>query len=114
MDTIGKYHCESSKIKETKFRQQLHSDDSLASLLGFKEEKYKNYDVYVYELMEGTISEKDENGLKEMIDEANLKSLILQLIEGLDQLENADLSHNDINPKSILYKSFVLQNRIRR
>ena len=50
-------------------------------------EKYKNYDVYVYELMEGTISEKDKNGLKEMIDEANLKSLILQLIEGLDQLK---------------------------
>ena len=54
--------------------------------------------------MDGSLSDKDVNGVKEMIDDTNVKSLILQLMDGLEQLKNADLSHNDIKPKNILYK----------
>ena len=83
----------------------MHSEDSLASLLNFNTDTCRNYDVYVYELMDGSISDKDKNGVKEMIDDTNIKSLILQLIDGLGQLKNSDLSHNDIKPKNILYKT---------
>ena len=62
-----------------------------------KSGEVRKYDVYVVELMEGNISDKD------VIDESNVGSVVMQLLDGLSQLEKASKSHNDINPRNILY-----------
>ena len=82
------------------FRLQLFygDDEDLAEQLGLKSGEAKKYDVYVVELMDGNLSDKD------MIDESNVESVIMQLLDGLSQLKNADKSHNDIKPTNILFK----------
>ena len=70
----------------------------MAKILGLKPNEIKKYDVYVIGKMEGNVSEMD------LIDESNVGSMIMQLLDGLSQLEKAGKSHNDINPKNILYK----------
>ena len=70
----------------------------MAEILGLKPNEIKKYDVYVVEQMEGNIREM------EVIDDSNVGSMIIQLLDGLSQLEKASKSHNDINPKNVLYK----------
>ena len=98
------------------FRQQLHVDDDkkLAGLLNFETEKVKKYDVFVYELCDGNISEakvtsdgslrwtsvqKRKFTLSQSVD------ICKQLIQGLQQLEESNKCHNDLKPENILYKA---------
>ena len=86
-------------------RQQFYSneDKNLANLLNLEPNVTKSYDIYVTELMDGNISGKDENGFKEATERRKILSIVLQLMNGLEQLEIAGKSHNDIKPSNILY-----------
>ena len=55
--------------------------------------------------MEGNLSEKDKNEFKKQIDVLLVQSMILQLLDGLDQLERSRQSHNDLKPTNILYST---------
>ena len=61
----------------------------MAGLLGIKSKSVRNYDVFVTRLMEGSISVKDKNEIESMINLDQIKSMILQLIDGLGQLKKA-------------------------
>ena len=81
-------------------------DEDLARLLEIPERKYpdwyemKKYDVYVSELCEGNLGEKNTDFTLEQC-----KAICGQLIEGLSQLENSKICHNDLKPQNILYKT---------
>ena len=59
----------------------------------------KMYDVYVSELCEGNLSKENIDFTLEQC-----KAICEQLIEGLSQLENSKICHNDLKPQNILYK----------
>ena len=105
MDTFGKQKPCWQQILMELFRQQLcyEDDEELAGLLCLKPGQIKNFDVFVTELMDGNLSEKDKNKFKKDIDVFLVQSIIVQLLDGLDQLEKSGRSHNDIKPTNVLY-----------
>ena len=92
-------------FNRSKLRQQLCYSDNikLAELLGLKPGQIKQYDVFVTELLDGSLSEKDKNELKREIDVLLAEKMIQQLLDGLNKLEKSGKSHNDIKPTNILY-----------
>ena len=59
----------------------------------------KKYDVYVSELCDGNLGEDYINlTLKQC------KAVCEQLFEGLNQLKNSNICHNDLKPQNILYQ----------
>ena len=70
-----------------------------------KKGEIKKFDVFITPRMEGNLMNKDkinEKGLFQLeID--HIKSIISQLFEGLAQLEQAKMCHNDLKPSNILY-----------
>ena len=66
-----------------------------------KEQLTRNYDVFVYEYCTGALSQK--SFLKNLtLDQS--KSICRQLIEGLEELEQSNLCHNDLKPDNVFYK----------
>ena len=64
--------------------------------------RVKKFDVFVTELCDGNLSKKGTNfTLTQSID------ICKQLLEGLEQLEKSEKSHNDLKPENILYKTGV-------
>ena len=78
-------------------------DKELAELLDMKQGQVKKFDVFVTELMDGSLSQKDKSEFKNKLDVFDVKSIIEQLMDGLYQLEKSGKSHNDIKPTNILY-----------
>ena len=88
-----------TKVK-TCFRQQLCYEDcpKLADWLGMKPAEIKKFDVYVTPMMDGNIDDlQPKLGLNQ------IKEVIDQLIDGLEQLKVAEKTHNDIKPTNLLY-----------
>ena len=92
-------------FNRSKLRQHLYYNDNkeLAEFLGLETGQVKHYDVFVTELLDGSLSEKDESSCKNKIEVRLVKKMIQQLIDGLDQLEKSRKSHNDIKPTNVLY-----------
>ena len=66
----------------------------------------KKFEVFVTPLFEGNISEKDATDVdfKKEASLDHVKSVITQLLDGLEQLEQAGKCHNDIKPSNILWR----------
>ena len=65
--------------------------------------KTKKFEVFVTPLYDGNLSAKDGNFKSEAtIDQ--IRSIITQLLDGLNQLRTCGKSHNDIKPNNILYR----------
>ena len=62
----------------------------------------KKYEVFVTQLCDGNIKNAVQGSDPPNLDQ--IKNIINQLIDGLEQLESAGKSHNDIKPGNILYK----------
>ena len=56
----------------------------------------KKFEVFVTPKFEGNISEKDADQFKKKTNVHHIKSVISQLLDGLEQLEQAGMCHNDI------------------
>ena len=84
--------------------QQLayNDDPALATKLGMQPNDIKKYEVFVTPLFEGNVSEKDADHFKHKVELDHIKSVITQLLDGLEQLEQAGKCHNDIKPSNIL------------
>ena len=82
------------------FRQQLDfaDDPDSAQKLGISAGEWRNYEVFVTKLCDGYVCDADFNPT---IDQT--KSVIDQLICGLEQLFKAQKIHNDLKPTNILY-----------
>ena len=72
----------------------------------------KNYDVFVFELCDGSISKDNKTGLcqnqsttKNKFTLTQAIDVCKQLLEGLKQLEESDKCHNDLKPGNILFKT---------
>ena len=94
------------------FRQQLQFSDSstLTDYLKInsttkystKGVPYQNYDVFVFEYCDGTLSDLKKTESKLTLIQS--KSICRQLLEGLQQVKNAGKCHNDLKPDNIFYK----------
>ena len=69
---------------------------------------YQNYDVFVFELCDGTLSDLKECDLT--LDKR--KDICKQLLEGLKQLKDSGKCHNDLKPDNIFYKAAELNGQI--
>ena len=72
----------------------------------------KKFEVFVSPLFEGNISEKDNDQFKKKVELDHIKSVITQLLDGLEQLEQAGVCHNDIKPSNILWRVDMFSPRI--
>ena len=83
------------------FRQQIKFEDdkNLATMLGMLFGEVKKYEVFVTPLFDGFIGDA---GFTPDLDER--KSVISQLLNGLQQLKDAKKCHNDLKPSNVLYR----------
>ena len=99
----GVLFCTFFYLYDSCFRQQMFAGEDKKSARRCKTGKewyqMKMYDVYVSELCEGNLSKENTNFTLEQC-----KAICEQLIEGLSQLENSKICHNDLKPQNILYK----------
>ena len=94
------------------FRQQLQFSDNSAlnsflkidSTTKFtsKNDPYQNYDVFVFELCDGTLPELK---ISCELSVSQLRDICMQLLEGLKQLKDSGKCHNDLKPDNIFYKA---------
>ena len=63
---------------------------------------YQNYDVFVFELCDGTLSDLKKSESQLTLTQS--KTICRQLLEGLQQVEKAGKCHNDLKPDNIFYK----------
>ena len=84
------------------YRQQLdYADDpDLAVKLGMQGDTRK-FEVFVTALQDGNINDALDDPFPPDLNQ--IKQIIDQLFEGLKQLENAKVCHNDIKPANILF-----------
>ena len=83
----------------------MDDDQKLAGFLGFQSVKVKKFDVFVFELCDGSISKENTSGLAGL--ELSLSESVKicdQLLQGLMELETSNKCHNDLKPGNILYK----------
>ena len=73
-------------------------------MLGMKQKTTRKFDVYVTPLYEGNLSVKDQMDFKSQATIVQIRSIIKQLLDGLEQLQTCGKSHNDIKPNNILYR----------
>ena len=88
------------KVKNKKSRQLLDfaDDPKLAKKLDMKPGEYRSYEIFVTQLCHGSICDVNFNPTMDQI-----KSVIDQVIAGLEQLSAAGKIHNDLKPTNLLY-----------
>ena len=64
----------------------------------------KNYDVYVMQLFDGHICDENFNSLRDL---NQTKNVFSQIIDSLQQLNEAKKTHNDLKPQNILYRRIL-------
>ena len=86
---------------KTNLRQQikLEDDKNLASMLKMTAGEVKKFEVFVTPIFDGFIG---DTGFTPDLTER--KSIVSQLLNGLQQLKEAKKCHNDLKPSNVLYR----------
>ena len=100
MDTLGKSN-QISTFSKTTFRQQIKFEDDpdLAKMLEMSAGEVKKFEIFVTPLFDGFIGDAAFTP-----DLNQRKNIISQLLNGLQQLTDANKCHNDIKPSNVLYR----------
>ena len=100
MDISGTNH-KILKFPNNDLRQQIKFEDdpNLAKMLQMTAGEVKKFEVFVTPLFDGFIG---DTGFTPDLNER--KTIISQLLNGLQQLKNAKKCHNDLKPSNILYR----------
>ncbi|KAI8603168.1 kinase-like domain-containing protein [Dissophora ornata] len=95
-----KFTSQSRSLQEVKALEVLRSGPNIVRLHHFFLEKKELH--MVFELMEGNLYQliKDQNGLK--LEESRIKSMVFQVLRGLQHMHSKGFMHRDMKPENIL------------
>ena len=74
-------------------------------MLNMKAGEIEQFEVYVMPRMEGNLGTLDEWKKNKQLEDVHPRSMARQLIDGLKQLSDANVSHNDLKPGNVLFEA---------
>ncbi|KAF9208319.1 hypothetical protein BGZ49_009172 [Haplosporangium sp. Z 27] len=98
---------ECRSLQEVKALEVLRSGPNIIRLHHFFLEKKELH--MVFELMEGNLYQliKDQNGLK--LEESRIKSMVFQMLRGLQHMHAKGIMHRDMKPENILVTGDIVK-----
>jgi len=101
LEMLGHYRQQICYEDDPKLASMLNMiDPNWAKRLQMQPNEVEQFEVFVTPLMDYSLKEIHKKKLKLK----NIKSIIEQLLEGLEQLEAKNMTHNDLKPANILIK----------